>query len=343
LKRFLLLVILIPILFAGCTGTTTTPVTDTEVSGLVISSATTPVTPVTTYVYYEMKSDDIRLEFCNHPLYSFEYPSVFNCIDLNNQPPNTGRMPMTYDESRLDFTVEQLGLPKPELSIIVQQPGYWEYHNASEKFNFFMSNSKSACSVVTNNTTVSGIPAYYIEEFYDAAKSSYYPAYKGSSRTCIFDYAGLIWDITMNWNYNGTEPREIQEYFDHVVETFKIIEICDVYARSSNILDLSVEYSYNTSIFTITNNEKVPLNNIEIFFTYVSDNSSKKFTYYPPEWLSSHRYLESHKSLEIVVSAFKDSNNNLLSYISRDQAFTITIQAERPGCKRLFSYSKTWE
>jgi hypothetical protein len=343
LKRFLLLVILIPILFAGCTGTTATPVTSTEVSQLVTASATTNDTPVTTYVSYELKSDDIRLEFCNHPLYSFEYPSIFNCIDLNNQPPNTGRMPMTYDESRLDFTVQQLDLPKPMLSIIVQKKGYWEYHDASEKFNFFMSNLKYADSVVTNNTTVSDIPAYYIEEFYNAAKSSSYPAYKGSSRTCVFDYAGLIWDITMSWYYNGNEPPEIKEYFKHVIETFKINDICDLYTRSNNLLDLSVDYAYNTAIFTITNNENVPLNNIEIYVTYVNDNSSSKFTYYPPVWLPYHKYLKSQQVMEMDVSAFKDSNQNRLPYMTRNQPFTLLIQAELPGCKTVYSYTKTWE
>jgi len=196
----------------------------------IISSTLTTITPSTilsttdtpfsTFSIFEIKPDDIRFSCIKHPLYRLEYPLIFELIDVNTM----NDYPISCAETEVLFYVQEQILPKPELAIIVQKPDYWGYHNAREKLEHDIALSQSAASITTNNATVFGIPAYYEESFFNMEESPSYPACLFSSRSCFFDYAGMIWEVRINWYYNDAEPPEVSGYFSDVIDTFKILE-----------------------------------------------------------------------------------------------------------------------
>jgi len=183
-------------------------------------------TQVTIYKTYEMKPDDVRLRYLEHSLFSFEYPEKFQLIDLNHMPDH----PMVYDVSNVDFTIEQTDLPWVSLRVRVQKPGLWDYHNANDVFEDWISTAESNGDTITSNKrSVSGIQAYYIETSGTREKdiisgTIIYQSRHESFRGVVFNYKELIWSITIRWDYFKTEPPEIDEYFNHVIETFNILD-----------------------------------------------------------------------------------------------------------------------
>jgi hypothetical protein len=200
---FLLFVISI----SGCAKASAVPDTTTNISSKI------------DYSTFEIQSHDIRFTYFKHPLYRFEYPSIFEII-------NNELVERDYNQTKVLFYVQEKILPKSRLRVVVQNPAQedLQYHNMDEKLEFFKLNSRYANSFVSNNTTISGIPAYYTEAFFNVPKTSYEPEHQGSSRICFFDYAGLMWEISIDWHYQGDEQIEVKEYFSHVIETFKILE-----------------------------------------------------------------------------------------------------------------------
>lgn len=173
--------------------------------------------------------DDIRLKYLNHPLYSFEYPEVYVLSDLNLPPPtDQGGIPM-----RLQFGVSEANfhydsdVVKSSFGIRVEKPGLYST-NASDKFSQYVSEANDMGKNVTiTKLVLSGITADYVEynrlslDILDGAEIT---DTHSSLRAITFDYSGLIWIIVMYCTYSGSEPPEIQDYFTHIVETFKILD-----------------------------------------------------------------------------------------------------------------------
>jgi hypothetical protein len=202
---FFLLFLVIIILVNGCTGA-------------LDSSSTTAIS----YKTFELKPDDIYLRYFHHPLYSFEYPTNFNLVDEN-----LSDFPHLFDDkTNIQFAIKKADTPYPRLSIIIEKPGNYGYNNATEKLEYFRSlhSSASPTDLNTYKIKIIGLTALYLEAFFSHPEEVDYSQYLSSHRKCFFDYAGLIWEIRLDWYYQGNESPEVQKYFDHIIETFKILE-----------------------------------------------------------------------------------------------------------------------
>ena len=190
------------------------------------------------YKTYEMKADDIRLHECfQHPLYTFEYPEFFNLVDLNPNfiysIPNLrgqlmGGPPMDDDMSIVDFTCKQEYYGRSSLLVIIVTQDYVDMFETNDLFKIYLSEHTQFTEEITiKEMLVSGISADYMESFQTLGKTKpqgNVEVYRMSARVVVFDYADLIWAIQLFWFYHEPEPPEIEEYFNHVIETFKILE-----------------------------------------------------------------------------------------------------------------------
>jgi hypothetical protein len=177
--------------------------------------------PEIQYSTYEIEATDVRFGCFQHPLYRLEYPSIFNLVDEN-----LADIPhISCDETQVDFTVQKTGIPKPTLSIIVGKPGHREYHDAAGALDFWIDEiSEFTDNFSVKKTKVMEIPAYYLEAHFIQDKEIFYSKYQAISRSVFFDYADLIWEIGLDWCYRGLQTPEVEEYFNHVIEAFEILE-----------------------------------------------------------------------------------------------------------------------
>ncbi len=300
------------IVFSGCTGETIT---------------TAVTTPTEGYEIYEIKADDIRFLWLNHPLYSFEYPKDFVLIDLNKMTSLEG---VDLIKSKVEFMYEHSTL-FIRLSVIVDEPFPGYLGNAIDKFNYLVSTQNSSDDIIIKKILIiSGINAYYLEYFKDPEKIGR----KNSSRVALFDYAGLIWEINMTTYSPYPEPKEVQEYFDHVIETFKILESSCANVPTGN--ELNVTISYENGVFTIINNEDFTLCEVKLFLNYVGDDLSTGYEY------SDIYGIPSHQTTQIQDWRFENINRE--KYPEYQKPLKFLIQAEFPGCvNKTYSYLKTWE
>lgn len=184
-------------------------------------TTTTYKGPAIDYSTYEIKASDIRFECFQHPLYRFEYPSIFQLIDWN-----LADIPhISCNETKVQFTVPTIDIPKPKLSIIVEKQGYRDYNNAAGKLEFWQDYMRDFTNnITTKKTEVYGIPSYYLEAHFIQEKGILYSDYRVLSRSVYFDYADLIWEIHLNWVYQDSIGPEVEEYFNHVIQTFEILD-----------------------------------------------------------------------------------------------------------------------
>lgn len=173
-------------------------------------------TPLTIYKTYEMKLDDIRLRFLSHPLFSLEYPKEFELANLNQAED----LVITVDCSRTDFGCHLYEEPLQTLSIEICKPKIGQYENANDKLKFLTSKTiMYTDNFSSKKVIVSGIIADYLESYQKPLPSGKQYVY----RTVIFDYSNLIWEIDMISFSYYPESSRIQEYFDHIIFTFKIL------------------------------------------------------------------------------------------------------------------------
>jgi hypothetical protein len=220
-KLFSLLIL--SVVLTLCLSLSCNQVAPTSGHSTALSSITTP-NPDTDLKYqlFEIKADDRRLIGTNHPLYSFEYPKAFSLIDVNKLLD----YPMNNNASIVDFILDQenTNLPEQWLRIRVEPPVPKAYTNASEASQYWVNiESKTSDNITTSTKTATGLQAIYLKSFYEDQGS--YRLHMTSFRMVTFDYAGFIWEIFLTWNYpyHEIEPPEIEEYFNHIIGTFKIL------------------------------------------------------------------------------------------------------------------------
>jgi hypothetical protein len=181
--------------------------------------------PDTKYISYKMETDDVRLKYLNHPLYSFEYPDYFHLLEVYQVPQLTA----SSKHSDVLFTIHNTDLPETMLWVRVQEPWIAYYTDANELLNYWVSEDGVVTKdITTKEIGVSGIKAYYYKSFQVSPdkyklENTVFP-YNISHRFVFFDYSGYIWEINMFWFYQYSEPPEVEEYFNHIVETFKILK-----------------------------------------------------------------------------------------------------------------------
>jgi hypothetical protein len=210
----------------GCSPRSTPQISSTSATN--ITPAFTPTTSsifippidpntLTIYKIFEMKADDIHEQLFKHPRYSVEIPAIFPIGDEDLDPSIR-----KYGIANVDFNIRQQGLYGQWLRIRVE-PHTW-YNNANEKFiDFLNTKNSSSANITTKTVFISGIQAHYME-LYSEVPAFPYPEHLVSLRVIDFDYAGLIWEISLHWYYHDSEPQQVQEFFNHIISTFKFLE-----------------------------------------------------------------------------------------------------------------------
>jgi hypothetical protein len=198
------------------TYSNTTPPTITSNISTTKSIPTIDVNALTTYKVFEMKADDIHQQLLKHPLYSVEIPALFPIGDED-----LGDV-RTYGVANVDFNIGQNNLYEQWLRIRVE-PHTW-YENANEKFNTWLKKENvNSDNLTTKQVKISGVPANYLEVTYKE-EDPFYPTHLVTLRVISFDYENFIWEIALYWNYFDSEPIQVQEFFDHIISSFKFLE-----------------------------------------------------------------------------------------------------------------------
>jgi hypothetical protein len=177
------------------------------------------------YEKYQMKAGDIRLVYFPHPLFTLEYPKDFKVLDFNQ----TTGSEVSAKYSDVVFKGPGITLAGTQITIRVQKTGFEGFSNANEKFQDMVLEARTKTDNVTVSKVITcGITADYLEysqkinEPINGPEYYYFYHYM-SSRVAVFDYAGLIWEITLEYHYVVSEPTHVSKYFSHIIETFKIL------------------------------------------------------------------------------------------------------------------------
>jgi hypothetical protein len=219
----------------GCNSQPTTGTSSANTSTTTLTtdgSVTTRITletviPVNEYKTFEIKAGDIGFAYFQPPIFKFEYPSIYKLIEKNSWDmlENSGTI------TSVNFRFQNEDIPESVLGVFIRTPGHdpspehdqFHFKNAKEMYEWetINSNMPYLATIITGNMTVSGITAYYVEMHFDANMLEF--EHPCIVRQCIFDYAGLIWDIGINCFYLDEEPPIIKEYFEHFIDTFEIL------------------------------------------------------------------------------------------------------------------------
>jgi hypothetical protein len=235
-----------------------------------VTTTYTNTSSTTKYVTYEMKPDDVRLTWCNHPLFSFEYPSVFELSDLNK----VEDLVVSVINSKVEFVCHETDIAYRRLSVTVYEPWQGHYLNAVDLLNDWINSEEFTSNPIQKKITISGIPATYIQSRETLV------GVQEVFRIIAFDYQGLIWETMMATQfYESPEPSEIQTSFDHLVDTFKIFEP-NYSVHSDNNLNIVVEYV--KGVFHITNHEQYNLYEVKIYLDYQVYDISSGYVYDSP-------------------------------------------------------------
>ena len=167
------------------------------------------------YSYFEMQPDDIRFRWINHPLFAFEYPSIFRLHDINKTPGDV----FNYNRSEFDFIVESADSPFRYIWVIVYEPSRNDFVSYEDVLKLYASESPVFVdSAIRKEVNVSGVQAVYLESPQKPIQSGK----QETSRIVLFDYAGFIWEIQMRTFSPYPEPLDVQEAFDRIISTFQI-------------------------------------------------------------------------------------------------------------------------
>jgi hypothetical protein len=226
-----ILTILLIVLEIGCTAKISTDESTPPNTPVVISPPTNQINKVTSsnemninYSLYELKANDVRFRLgsIQHPRYSLEYPQIFKLIDLNQ----LREVPLNSKYTRVSFVRNQPEFPESKLNISVQYPEYMNAGNAQGLLNIYISalSKYQDVTFLQDSVSISGINAEILKYVLYDKTSVMHTSFDESEYFALFDYKGFIWQIEMDWFFNNFEQPETGPYFQHVLETFKILE-----------------------------------------------------------------------------------------------------------------------
>lgn len=281
------------------------------------------------YKMYEIKTNYYSLTWCNHPLFSFEYPSAFNYVDLALSDVQI------FNSSSVEFSCNQVEVPYKTLTISIMKPIPGSYNNATDIVNKLVTDSSlSGDNISIKKVSVSGITADYLESYQKPIEKY---TRQDIYREVFFDYVGLIWSIVMTTYSTYPESQGVQESFNHILKTFEILDKNCNNLRAGNELNITVNYDSQKDTFILTNNESTTLCEVNLFLNYIDEDLYTGYKYY------QYYGIASHQTLEIERKLFKKSNSGEYGFISGTKPNELLVQVEFPGCKKVFSYIKTWE
>lgn len=184
------------------------------------------------YKEFAFHEDDVRFSveghvIHEHPLFTFEYPQCFNLIDLNALPD------IVYDTGVTDVSFIRRGtgelklLPvETSISVIVEKPASWrdtDARAAIEKALSYYEADENFKVLERESISVIGLSAEYVSFSTSMPYSNpSIPTHNRLVRLVTFDYAGFVWKIELVCFEE--EIQETQAYFDHLLETFRVLD-----------------------------------------------------------------------------------------------------------------------
>jgi hypothetical protein len=192
-----------------------------------------PASTTNTYNTFYFKANNLRFKYggisLEHPLFTFEYPSIFEPTGvetLNDFPPE----PPTFVRWITDVTFqrETHNIFYDSLGVDVYAFGALEYANSEDFINKYLSKMKREdpdnFKIIENiSSTFQDIPATYLTYSYqtDNLSTKYYSFSSRYDRMVVFDYKGVFWKIYAFGDQNNSE--EMNTYFQHLLDTFKFL------------------------------------------------------------------------------------------------------------------------
>lgn len=183
------------------------------------------------YKEFAFHKDDVRFRLggviLEHPLFTFEYPQCFNLIDLNVLPD------IVYDArvTEVRFTRQGTGELKllpvfSSIDVKVYKPGLYgdtDARTAIEKELSYYENDENFKVLERKSISVAGLSAEYVSFSTSMPYSNpSIPTHNRLVRLVAFDYAGFVWKIELACFEE--EIQETQAYFDHLLDTFRILD-----------------------------------------------------------------------------------------------------------------------
>jgi hypothetical protein len=206
-----ILMILALLLASGCFSSNTNHKT---------ASSIIPESPPIKYLKYELPANDrfFKDGLYQFSLFSIEYPDTFVFADTDGGD--------TYSAVyfMLNFMRRQIDMQECWLSVLVLPRGFAEREDAEAVYDSWLTQANRRTPDVKSGVkTVAGIDSKYMSYSYFRIDNSFYaPGYE-SFRGVVFDHQNLVWTIVLNWFYNDTEIPEVDQYFEHAIQTFKFI------------------------------------------------------------------------------------------------------------------------
>lgn len=299
--------------FSGCVKTGADPFTTTSSDSTIEGAFST----------YMLSAEKKSLSWCNHPLFTFEYPSVFSLVDEYEI-----RSVNWLDRSEINFVCSMSGTPYKQLNITVLKPAdndYQHYDNAHDRLeNWLGETTKFGEYPNFKEVYISGMKAYYAESSPTPNNETY--------RLILFDFEDLIWEIVMITNSSFSEPKEIQQAFDHIVSSFHFLNETCPQNDSDDELDAVVEYLPETGVFLIGNLENTRLCEVTLYLDYLGDNVYSGYKY------QEFYGIREKDSIKIESSWFKKSGTSYPAIHPKH----VLLQAQFPGCMKVYSTSMSW-
>lgn len=185
------------------------------------------------YAAFKFGGDDVRFKLRGtllheHPLFTFEYPSSFTYNYNEDEILLNMRMTLVTFERQVQGFSESF--PKTGLTVSVHEPGLWNDTNARttiENTINYHSSEPDFFVIERTSTSVAGSNAELLSySFHQPVRevfgSTPIPEYNEIVKFVCFDYQELIWRICLNCV--DEELPETEIYFQHVLDTFQIIE-----------------------------------------------------------------------------------------------------------------------
>ncbi len=180
------------------------------------------------YERFTFRDDDLR--FLNksllneHPLFTFEYPSCFREVPLGDDLGNFGITEVSFLRKG---TGDLKGLPvESQINIIVKRPSEALGSNAKvaiEELLKAYENDPNLKIIERGHVSIAGISAEKITISVSKLDTvGFFTPHNRQMRLVAFDYAGFVWQIQMF--VFEEEAEETQPYFEHLLQTFKILD-----------------------------------------------------------------------------------------------------------------------
>ena len=181
------------------------------------------------YTTFILEENNPRLSNEGHALFSFEYPQCFNEVPLSDVWGFEGI-------TDISFTREGTGRYKNgnflRIGVTVHRAGMFGDTDANatiENVIFDVSTDENIEDLLIldrSSINIAGLTAEHIHYSFHNSRFQYAYPYDNRVKLACFVYDGLLWKIEFIYGpeYDEERQEEVEAWFDHLVETFEILD-----------------------------------------------------------------------------------------------------------------------